>query len=51
MGFTEEEFKRVVSQPRPDALLVSQCSLEQPAAFLYKLKSFQWKSENPAMAF
>lgn len=34
MGFTEEDFKRVVSQPRLDALLTSWGSPEQPACFL-----------------
>lgn len=40
MGFTEEEFKRVVSRPQLHALLMSWCSPEQPAVFLYKRKSF-----------
>lgn len=50
MGFTEEEFKRVVSWPQLDALPMSWCSPEQPTLFLYKLKSVQQKSENPALA-
>lgn len=38
MGFTEEEFKRVVSQPCLDALLMSQCSPAPPTVFLYMIK-------------
>lgn len=34
MGFTEDDFKRVVSQPQLDALLMSWGSPEQPACFL-----------------
>jgi len=50
MGFTEEEFKRVVSRSRLGALLMSWCCPQQQTVFLYKLKNFPWKSENPALA-
>lgn len=34
MGFTEEEFKRVVSQPQVDALRMSCCSQNNPLLFI-----------------
>lgn len=49
MGFTEEEFRRVVSWPELHALLLSCCSPGQPASFLSKMQSFQQKCKTPAV--